>query len=59
VIEAILDVGPPSSRCARPSASTTRRRVLEEVEGRRVAVSHLGVGRIHADGEGFRWVASK
>jgi hypothetical protein len=23
-----------------------------------IALSHLGVGRIHADGEGFRWVAS-
>jgi glyoxylase-like metal-dependent hydrolase (beta-lactamase superfamily II) len=39
-------------------AATTRRRILREVEGRTVAISHLGVGRILADGEGFRWVAS-
>jgi glyoxylase-like metal-dependent hydrolase (beta-lactamase superfamily II) len=40
-------------------AAATRRRVFAEVEGRLAAVSHLGVGRIDADGEGFRWVASK
>jgi glyoxylase-like metal-dependent hydrolase (beta-lactamase superfamily II) len=40
-------------------AAATRRRILGEVEGRTVAISHLGVGRVLAEGEGFRWVASK
>jgi glyoxylase-like metal-dependent hydrolase (beta-lactamase superfamily II) len=39
-------------------AAATRSRVLGEVEGRTVAFSHLGVGRVEPDGEGFRWVAS-
>jgi glyoxylase-like metal-dependent hydrolase (beta-lactamase superfamily II) len=40
-------------------AAETRRRILQEVEGRPVAISHLGVGRVEPEGEGFRWVASK
>jgi glyoxylase-like metal-dependent hydrolase (beta-lactamase superfamily II) len=40
------------------AAAAARRRILPEVEGRTVALSHLGVGRVEADGEGFRWVAS-
>jgi glyoxylase-like metal-dependent hydrolase (beta-lactamase superfamily II) len=40
-------------------AAATRRRILGEVAGRTVALSHLGVGRVEPDGEGFRWVASK
>jgi len=40
-------------------AAEARRRILPEVEGRTVGISHLGVGRVEPDGEGFRWVASK
>jgi glyoxylase-like metal-dependent hydrolase (beta-lactamase superfamily II) len=40
------------------AAAVARRRIFPELEGRAVAISHLGVGQIHADGEGFRWVAS-
>jgi glyoxylase-like metal-dependent hydrolase (beta-lactamase superfamily II) len=40
-------------------AAETRRRILHEVAGRTVALSHLGIGRVEPDGEGFRWVASK
>lgn len=40
-------------------AATTRRRILEEVAGRTVGISHLGVGQVEAAGKGFRWVASK
>jgi glyoxylase-like metal-dependent hydrolase (beta-lactamase superfamily II) len=40
-------------------AAQTRRRVLGDLAGRTAAISHLGVGRIVADGEGFRLVASK
>jgi glyoxylase-like metal-dependent hydrolase (beta-lactamase superfamily II) len=40
-------------------AAETRRRILAEVEGRTVGISHLGVGRVEPGGEGFRWVASK
>jgi glyoxylase-like metal-dependent hydrolase (beta-lactamase superfamily II) len=40
-------------------AAEARRRIFRELEGRTVALSHLGVGRLEGDGEGFRWVASK
>lgn len=40
-------------------AADARRRILPSLGEREVAVAHLGVGRILADGEGFRWVASK
>jgi glyoxylase-like metal-dependent hydrolase (beta-lactamase superfamily II) len=37
-------------------AAATRRRLLEEhAGGRVVGISHLGVGRVHRDGSGFRW----